>query len=81
LRYLGISDWKMRFIQVHMTSLGALYERGFGYISRAWMHQPWRRYSQIAIILECISTVALAIEIAAVVEAIYYTKVLREEKV
>ena len=68
LRYLGVGNWQMRFIQVHVTSLPPLYLRSCG-------------DSVLAIILECISRMVLAIEIAALSKVIYCANVLREEKV
>jgi hypothetical protein len=68
LRYLGVGNWQMRFIQVHATSLHPLYLRSCG-------------YSVLAIIPERISRVVLAIEIAALSKVIYCANVLREEKV
>ena len=67
-RCLGIGNWQMRFIQVHVTSLHPLYLCPRG-------------YSVFAIIPERISRMVLATEIAAVVEVIYCADVLREEKV
>ena len=68
LRYLGVGNWQMRFIQVHVTSLHPLYLRSCG-------------DSVLAIIPERISRVVLAIEIAALSKVIYCANVLREEKV
>ena len=68
LRYLGVGNWQMRFIQVHVISLHPLYLRPCG-------------YSVLAIIPECISRMVLAIEIAALSNVIYCANVLREEKV
>ena len=68
LRYLGVGNWQMRFIKVHVTSLYPLHLRSCG-------------YSVLAIIPERISRVVLAIEIAALSKVIYCANVLREEKV
>src|SRR5437660_11430875 len=57
LRYLGVGNWQMRFIQVHVTSLHPLYLRSCG-------------DSVLAIIPERISRVVLAIEIAALSKVI-----------
>jgi len=67
-RCLVIGNWQMRFIQVHVISLHQLYLRPLG-------------YSVFPIIPERISRMVLAIEIAALSKVIYYTNVLREEKV
>src|SRR5207253_11291014 len=68
LRYLGVGNWQMHFIQVHVTSLHPLYLRSCG-------------DSVLAIIPERISRVVLAIEIAALSKVICCANVLREEKV
>src|SRR5437763_11509185 len=63
LRYLGVGNWQMRFIQVHVTSLHPLYLRSCG-------------DSVLDIIPERISRVVLAIEIAALIKFIYCANVL-----